>query len=313
MESAASQPRVLVTGASGFTGRYVVQELLAHGWQVSALLQSAATPQESLPVGVTPLYAHLLDAPAVAAAVRAAQPQAVIHLAAVAFVAHGQAQDFYQVNLIGTRNLLAALAELRQQPARVLLASSANVYGNAAAGRLGEDTPMRPANDYAVSKAAMEMMAQLWAPALPLLIVRPFNYTGVGQGEQYLVPKIVAHFRRRAAQIELGNLHVWRDFSDVRYVAAVYRRLLQAPMPASGSILNIGSGQLHSLGEIIEMAQNLTGHTLQVRVNPAFVRANEVRELCADTTALQAALGQPPLPPIALRDTLAWMLQETPP
>lgn len=302
---ATSPRRVLVTGAAGFTGRYLVQELLAHGWQVWGMQQGSHSSAE-LSQGMHVVQADLLNPASLDAAVQQVQPHAVVHLAAVAFVAHGNAEDFYRVNVAGTRHLLAALANLPQVPQKVLLASSANVYGAAAQGQLDEATPFDPANDYAVSKVAMEMMARLWRDRLPLVITRPFNYTGWGQAENFLVPKIVAHFRRRAPHIELGNLDVWRDFSDVRQVVQIYRRLLDTPDLDSGSVFNVGSEQLYSLREIIAMAENLTEHTLQVSVNPAFVRANEVKTLCASTARLRQVLGNDQ--PIVLRDTLAWML-----
>ncbi|MFA5679001.1 MAG: NAD-dependent epimerase/dehydratase family protein [Pseudomonas sp.] len=299
MATAAGRPRrALVTGAGGFTGRYLMQELEAHGWEVWGLGHGPVAGDERI------LQADLLAPAALQAALEQVQPEAVFHLAAIAFVGHGTPADFYQVNLIGTRNLLAALAALPQPPASVLLASSANVYGNAAEGMLDESTPFNPANDYAVSKAAMEMMARLWCERLPLVVVRPFNYTGVGQSLAFLVPKIVDHFHRRASFIELGNLQVWRDFSDVRDVVRAYRLLADA-CPA-GQTVNICSGRSHSLMEVLDLARQISGHELQVQVNPAFVRANEVRTLYGDAERLGELLGGWSPRPFA--DTLAWML-----
>ncbi|MNR04827.1 GDP-6-deoxy-D-talose 4-dehydrogenase [compost metagenome] len=248
--------------------------------------------------------ADLANAPALRTLLASIQPDVVVHLAALAFVGHGDANAFYQVNLIGTRNLLEAIAACGKAPDCVLLASSANVYGNASAGMLDEAAAVAPANDYAVSKLAMEFMASLWLERLPIVIARPFNYTGVGQADNFLLPKIVAHFRRKAEKIELGNLDVWRDFSDVRAVVRAYRGLLEArPL---GQTLNVCSGQAHSLRDIIAMCQALTGHELRVQVNPAFVRANEVKTLCGDASRLRTLLGG--WETVPLEDTLRWML-----
>jgi GDP-6-deoxy-D-talose 4-dehydrogenase len=289
---------VLITGINGFTGRYVAEELEAHGWRACGIAMGAATDDARTH------RVDLLDADGLRRVVAETQPDAVIHLAAIASVDHGNANEFYQVNLIGTRNLLAALASNSKCPGCVILASSANVYGSTVSGSLDEQAPANPANDYAVSKLAMEYMARLWRDELPIVIVRPFNYTGVGQSEAFLVPKIVAHFRRRAAQVELGNLDVHRDFSDVRSVAKVYRRLLEE-CPA-GETFNVSSGQTHSLHEVVSMAEEITGHSIQVSVNPAFVRANEVKMLRGDSSKLQALIGE--WGNLPLRETLRWML-----
>ena len=170
---------------------------------------------------------------------------------------------------------------------------------------LDEATAPQPANDYAVSKLAMEHMARLWAHRLPITIVRPFNYTGLGQSPQFLIPKIVAHAKQRAPVIELGNLDVDRDFSDVRDVAAAYVRLLQQT-PADPSF-NMKTKNTHSMREVIERVEAISGHHMDVRVNPEFVRANEVRTLRADTGALEHAIGE--WRSHSLDDTLRWMLQ----
>ena len=289
--------RALITGISGFTGRYLAQELAAAGYRVFGTV----LPGE--PVGEDMLALDLTDRAAVAEAVAAIAPDVVAHLAAIAFVAHQDASQIYAVNVVGTRHLLEALAALQQRPAAVLLASSANIYGNAQVAPIDESVPANPANDYAVSKLAMEYMARLWMDRLPIILARPFNYTGVGQPEHFLLPKIVAHFRRRAPVIELGNLAIARDFSDVRTVAACYRRLLAAA-PA-GQAFNVCSGQSHSLSSLLDMMADIAGYRIEARVNPAFVRANDVLTLVGSNAHLTATIG--PIEQVPLATTLRWM------
>ncbi|WP_426935404.1 GDP-mannose 4,6-dehydratase [Pseudomonas fulva] len=289
--------RALVTGVNGFTGRYMAAELQANGYEVIGTgSQPSAAPDYH--------QVDLADGPGLRALLAELQPDVVVHLAAIAFVGHGAADAFYQVNLIGTRNLLEAIAACGKTPECVLIASSANVYGNVSEGMLDEHTPPAPANDYAVSKLAMEYMAKLWCDRLPIVITRPFNYTGVGQAENFLLPKIVSHFQRKAPAIELGNLDVWRDFSDVRAVVRAYRGLIEAR--AVGQTVNVSSGITHSLREVIAKCSAITGHTLDVQVNPAFVRANEVKTLCGDNARLRALVPGWKTPD--LDETLGWML-----
>ncbi len=280
--------RTLVTGLEGFTGHYVQSELEAHGHTVMGL------------------SCDLTDPEAVKSEVAKLQPEAVIHLAAVAFVGHGDANAFYDVNLKGTRNLLEALAQHASDVKSILLASSANIYGNRSEGMLSETTTPDPANDYAVSKYAMEQMARLWLDRLPLFIVRPFNYTGIGQDSKFLIPKIVAHFKSKKPIIELGNLEVWREFGDARTVADIYRRLLAAR--PTGETLNICSGRVYSLKEVVALCEKITGHSVEVQVNPKFVRANEVRVLRGDNSRLKGVIGD--WQAYSLEDTLGWMLSD---
>lgn len=289
--------RALVTGIHGFTGRYMAAELRANGYEVIGTgSQPSAAPDYH--------QVDLADGPGLRALLAELQPDVIVHLAAIAFVGHGAADAFYQVNLIGTRNLLEAIAACGKAPECVLIASSANVYGNVSEGMLDEHTPPAPANDYAVSKLAMEYMARLWCDRLPIVITRPFNYTGVGQAENFLLPKIVSHFQRKAPAIELGNLDVWRDFSDVRAVVRAYRGLIEAR--AVGQTVNVSSGITYSLREVIAKCSAITGHTLEVQVNPAFVRANEVKTLCGDNARLRALVPGWHTPD--LDETLGWML-----
>lgn len=286
----------LVTGAGGFTGGYVTQRLARAGYRVHGW------GHEDAGGAVPTMSVDLLDRAAVGAAVQSLRPDVVVHLAAISFVAHGDADAIYRVNVVGTRNLLDALAACERRASRVILASSANIYGNAG-GIIGEDAPFSPQNDYAVSKLAMEFMAGLWTQQLPITIVRPFNYTGVGQPDKFLLPKIVSHFQRRAEVMELGNLDVSRDFYDVRGVADAYAGLLAAD-DAQG-VYNICSGSEYSLREVIGLMEEISGHQLKVRVNPAFVRQNEVRSLRGDNARLRAKIGE--IPDYPLKATLEWM------
>ncbi len=277
--------RILVTGLGGFTGHYVQRELEEHGHQVAGLTADLTNLEE------------------VKQEIRSVQPEAVIHLAAMSFVVHGDANVFYRVNLIGARNLLEALAEHAPDIQSVLLASSANIYGNATSGIIDESVCPSPMNDYAVSKLAMEYMARLWMDKLPIVIARPFNYTGVGQTISFLLPKIVDHFRRGASEIELGNLDVARDFSDVRTVAAIYRKLIES-RPV-GEVFNVCSGEAFSLSEVLNMMAEIAGYTIKVNVNPSFVRANEVKRLVGSSDKLARHMGVQDR--ISLRSTLEWM------
>lgn len=294
---------LLITGLDGFTGQYLAAQAKLAGYRIVGTSHHQLDNQAS---EVEWHVCDLADAKAVKSLVQSVQPDAVAHLAAISFVAHGDVEAIYRTNILGTRHLLEALTTLKQMPETVLLASSANIYGNSNEGCLDECVAPSPANDYAVSKLAMEYMAKLYVERLPINIVRPFNYTGVGQSSNFLLPKIVAHVKSKAPVIELGNLNVARDFSDVRMVVAYYLKLLQNPQP-SGSVFNVCSGKAHTLNEVLDLVQSISGHELEVRVNPDFVRANDVKILVGNKDKLDTAVGA--VVTISLEDTLRWMIE----
>jgi nucleoside-diphosphate-sugar epimerase len=290
--------KVLVTGFTGFTGRYMATTLEQQGFQVIGLGHGSKDDWETI-------TCELTDAAAVAAAVREVKPDYVVHLAALSFVGHGDSEAFYRVNLFGTLNLLEALAALAEPPRKVLVASSANVYGTPDVAVIDESVTPAPVNHYANSKLAMEHMVRTWFDRLPIVITRPFNYTGPGQAPCFLVPKIVDHYRRRSPIIELGNLDVSRDFSDVRDVVAAYAALLDSDVRSE--IVNICRGEAISLREIIAMMNLSAGYEIEVKVNPAFVRVNEIPSLQGSNAELKRLIGT--VPSIPLVETLQWMLQ----
>lgn len=291
--------RALITGITGFTGRYVAAELADAGYEVVGLTHAGAQASPN----VHPV--DLCDRDAVLSLVSRLEVDAVVHLAAISFVAHSDVDEIYRVNVVGTRNLLEALALLPKRPKAVVLASSANVYGNATVVPITESTPPAPTNDYAVSKLAMEYMARLWGDRLPIIVTRPFNYTGVGQSPQFLLPKIVSHYASGAREIELGNTDVVRDFLDVRDVARLYRLILESS--SVGATLNLCSGRSQSLQEVIDIVGELAGYRISVRVNPAFVRANEVKQLIGSPARLRELSGK--FSPRPLKETLTWMFE----
>jgi GDP-6-deoxy-D-talose 4-dehydrogenase len=250
------------------------------------------------------LSSDLTDFDALSNEIETTQPEAVVHLAGISFVDHGSANTIYQVNLMGTRNLLEALVKHAPDIQSVLIASSANVYGNSNESLLTEDTVPVPANDYGVSKLAMEHMARLWSDKLPIFIVRPFNYTGRGQSDKFVIPKIISHFREGKIRVELGNLDVWREFGDVRSVADIYRRLLQK-CPA-GETINVCTGEVHSLAEVIQLCEEITGRNMEIYINPQFVRANELRVLKGGNGRLIKTIDT--WSSYTLESTLTWML-----
>ena len=279
--------KILLTGAAGFTGRFFKSAAVAAGHHV------------------LPLLADLTDKAAVASEVMQVQPDAVVHLAAISFVGHADDTAFYGVNVVGTMNLLAALAALPVKPSKVLLASSANVYGNCDASPIAEGQAPAPVNHYAMSKLAMEHMARTYLDRLPVVFSRPFNYTGPGQAPNFLIPKLVSHFAQRASAIELGNLHVEREFNDVRMVCDAYLRMLDKGI--AGQTYNICSGQSYALKHIVLILEQLTSHQIKIKVNQNFVRSNEVIKMCGSTDKLFSAIGR--LPYYRLEDNLLSMLK----
>jgi len=279
--------KLLVTGASGFTGKHFVKAAYDFGHEVIEL------------------EADLRDRDAVKQQVLQAAPEAVVHLAGISFVGHADPCAFYHVNVIGTLNLLDALTALTQPPSGILLASSANVYGNCEQSPITEEQSPAPVNHYAMSKLAMEYMARTYLDRLPLFFARPFNYIGPGQRESFVAPKLVAHFVQRAESVDLGNLEVEREFNDVRFVCEAYLQLLDKAVP--GEVYNICSGKPIALKSVFDLLSQITGHHMQIKLNPAFVRNNEIHRLYGNPEKLYRLVGDISLP--ALQDTLHWMLR----
>uniref|UniRef100_Q31F02 NAD dependent epimerase/dehydratase family protein n=1 Tax=Hydrogenovibrio crunogenus (strain DSM 25203 / XCL-2) TaxID=317025 RepID=Q31F02_HYDCU len=280
--------KVLITGLDGFTGQYLKSDLELNGFQV---------------VGLT---ANLIDREAVISEVLTLEPDYVVHLAGISFAASEDTASIYSVNVSGTVNLLDGLSQLNHSPKKTILASSATVYGNVTGSVLSESICPKPISHYGCSKLAMEHMAQNYTDKFPLIITRPFNYTGIGHAEHFLIPKIVKAYQDKKTVIELGNLDVSREFNDVRDICKIYLDLLLSEK--DGITVNVCSGKTVSLMSIVSLMDQIAGYKMNVKVNPAFVRENEIKDLSGDVSYLNDLVK--PEFKYGIEDTLRWMYGE---
>lgn len=291
--------RALITGASGFTGQHLAQTLSRDGWSVFGI------GEKKHPALSDFINADLAETDRLTEWIADVRPTHIIHLAALSNVV-GDPLSFYRVNVLGTESLLDAISRSSVLPSKILIASSANIYGNAMRSPITEQSPLSPMNHYAFSKVAMELLVQKWFDRFPIVLTRPFNYTGPGQSDSFVFPKIVAAFRKRELVLRLGNLEVARDLSDVSFVCEAYRRILLSGI--SSERLNVCSGRSVSLLSALDLMEQIAGYRPTVVIDPAFVRKDEIQDLCGDGSKLAAEIGY--IEPMSLRDILERLFAE---
>ncbi len=296
--------RILVTGAGGFVGAWVLRRLEIRGTPNLEIL-AAAHRTEILSRVAKTVRLDVTDAAQVDALVRALKPDAVIHLAAVSHVteAHRGPRHAWDVNLHGTMNMAEAI--LKHCPAaRFIFVSSSEVYGGVArklTGPLDETAPLDPLNPYAASKAAADLLVgQMAREGLNAIRVRPFNHTGPWQTERFVIPAFAAQIARAEAGIDepvirAGNLDARRDFLDVRDVADAYLGLAFFGRPVQpGLVLNLASGTGRRIGEVLEQLISLAKITIRMEIDPSRVRGNETPFTNAHATVIRNFLGWKP-------------------
>ena len=255
----------------------------------------------------------ITDPAALSAAVTAAAPDAVCHLAAQSSVGASWEDRWttYSVNIIGAIHVVEAALACADRP-RVLLVSSSEVYGTVRPSDLPlrEDRPFAPVSPYAASKAAAELIGlQAWlGRGLEVVLARPFNHTGPGQRPDFVVPALARQVAEAARQglggLLAGNLAVRRDITDVRDVVRAYRLLLEHGAP--GQAYNVCRGQSVSIAEVAQTLLDLAGLEVPIGVDPARVRSVDLPDLRGDVGKLTRATGW--LPEIPLERTLADVL-----
>lgn len=279
--------KVYVTGSNGFAGSHFIAYLKSLGMEVFA----SST--------------DLQNKDGLKAELARFKPEYVVHLAASSFVASKNIESFYMVNVVGTRNLLEAIFHACPDVSKIIVTSSAAVYGNSTEERISESMSPSPSNDYGISKFAMELVCRLWLKDLPIVITRPFNFTGVGQSLNFVIPKIVEHFKKSEKTLQLGNIDVYREFGDVRDFVESYFLLLTAGQP--GQIYNICTGTLHSLRDVISFCEKLSDRGISVEVNPELLRSGEIKKLGGNPDLLFSTLERSNK--YSIEDTLDWMLK----
>ncbi len=287
--------KVLLTGASGFTGTYLQEALTNNGHQVFGTTLNAKVGFTQVDLTNSDYVEHL---------VKEINPTSIVHLAGVSFAGDTDIPGIYNSNVLATRNLLAAVEHFAPNIESVIVASSASVYGSNKTPLLSEDSTLLPKSDYAISKACVEVVAKSWMERIPVIITRPFNYTGVGQNTSFVIPKIVSAFKKRSLSLNLGNTSVFRDFSDVRDVAKVYTGLVEKP--SAGTTFNISSGRAISLNEVIKVAERLSGNAINIEIDPQLIRPNEVERQTGSSEKLRNWLDIQSWREI--EETIEWML-----
>ncbi len=287
----ADAKRILITGASGFTGPYMARVLKQPGVKIIGVSNNKSSIDDTFDEA----YAtDLTNKAAVEDLVAGAAPTHVVHLAGISFVGHEDLNQFYSVNVVGTENLLMALCESKSEIANVLISSSANVYGvPSQEGGITEAEELRPINHYAISKLASEFVARKFMDKLHITIARPFNYIGYGQNQSFVIPKIVQAFASGESTLELGSLDVSRDFTYVGDTVRAYSSLLYSD-DCIGGAFNVCSGFAVSLLEVIDIMRQISGETLEVVTNPLFVRKHEIKSLHGANDKIRSYTGWEP-------------------
>ncbi len=294
----------LVIGGGGFVGGYLVEELTAHGYEVSA----TCLPGENIS-GVRPFLPLDIGSKAdISEILRKTSPDIVFHLAAQSSVALSwkEPQMTAEVNVIGGINLLEAL---RGTGIRAVLVGSGEEYGyiRQNACPLTEEEPLRPGNVYAATKACQEMLGQVYGRAysMDIVMTRSFNHSGPGQSHVF----VISDFCRQAAEIEaglkqpeiaVGNLDAKRDFTDVRDVVRAYRLL--GEKGRSGEIYNVGRGTAVGIGEILERVLALANCHISVKTDRNRLRAADIPVIEPDVSKILRDTGWQP--EISLDETI---------
>jgi len=303
--------RILVTGAGGFVGGHLMPAL-------RAAFPAAEITGTGLSGGPAAAALDVTDPQAARALIGALQPDVCVHLAGIAAIAAAKAapEAAWRVNCFGALNIGRAI--LDSAPAcRMLFISSSECYGASFKSGLAldETAPLAPMNIYAASKAAAEMgLCALAADGLRVIRLRPFNHTGPGQREDFVVPAFAGQIARIEAglappEMLVGNLDSERDFLDIRDVCAAYIACLQKfDALANNQAINIATGTARRISAVLDILLQQSDREIAVRQDPRRMRASEIVRAAGNAKLALELLGWQPR--FGLDETLRWILQD---
>jgi GDP-4-dehydro-6-deoxy-D-mannose reductase len=294
--------KVLVTGADGFVGRWLADHLVEQ--QDDIWLGVGRAADQSIGGAQSIGRARVVDvrdAAEVASLIEWARPDAIYHLAAIAFGpdARRSVHDAVDINVRGTTNVLEAARAL-DDPPTVFIPSSAEVYGAPEGqGRIDEAYPCRPVNAYGASKLAQEAvgLAYDFSGTVPVVIARAFNHIGPGQRDVFVISSFATQLAnitrsRQPPVLHVGNLDAQRDFTDVRDVVRAYRLLVAGDH--HGEPINVASGSPVSIREMLDRLIQLSGADVTVEVDPSRMRAVDPQTIVGDPGRLATLTGWQP-------------------
>ncbi|MEP7290746.1 MAG: GDP-mannose 4,6-dehydratase [Chloroflexota bacterium] len=306
--------RILITGADGFAGRHLVNELIS----TTQGLEIHGTSFLPLPSPLPHVTTHTLDLrdeQAVASLIAEIAPERIYHLAATANVgqSYSAVWSTLENNIRAQVNLILACLDHHLKP-RMLVISSGDIYGDQLADRPAtENMPLRPGNPYSVSKVTQDMLALQYhlSNGLPIMRARPFNHLGPGQNRGFVAPDFADQIARieagqQEAVIHVGNLLAERDFTDVRDVMRAYRLIMEMGTP--GDVYNVSSGKTCTIGALLNLLLSYSSAHIEVRVDSTRLRPGSFSKVWGDSSHLRALTGwQPTIP---LSQTLLDVLED---
>lgn len=288
--------RVLIFGAGGFVGSYLCKEFLNNGYKVSGTDKGEGS---ALPSEVDFYRTDLMQANEVEKLIGQIQPDIIVNLAAISSVgaSWNMPQTTMAINVIGALNIMEAARKSEQKP-RILFVGSSEEYV-ISENPLDEDTQLNANNPYGISKVTQEQFAKLYREqyGLKIYCVRPFNHTGIGQRDSFVLPsfcKQVAEIDKsgKDGKIQVGNLKVKRDFSHVKDVVRAYRMIVESDN--CNQIYNVGSGNAYSLEDMLTYIIGLSNQHIEIEVDQNRIRPTDQPVICCDRSLIGKELGWEP-------------------